>query len=85
MAEQRVVDRTALPEGIHGSLEIDGIPERDGGDDEIQTAGAIPLVLIGAIPNFAETMEEYGPGECVACLSFVQAAGDAAPQVLRVI
>ncbi len=78
VSEQGVVHRSPLPERIHGTLEIDRIPERDGGDHEIQTAGAIPLVLIGAIPNFAEAMKEYGPRERVTRLSFVQATGDAA-------
>jgi hypothetical protein len=49
-----------LPERIHGSFKIDRIPEGDGGDHEIQTADAIPLILIGTIPDFAEAMEEHG-------------------------
>ena len=79
MSEQGVVDRTPLPERIHGALQVDRIPERNGRDHEIQTAGAISLVLVGAIPDLAEAMEEHGPCERVARFSFVQAAGDAAP------
>ena len=79
MSEQGVIDRTPLPERIHGSLEIDRIPERDGRDREIQTAGAIPLILIRPVPDLAESMEEHGPGERVTRLSFVQAAGDPTP------
>jgi hypothetical protein len=54
VSEQRVVDGTTLPECFHGSFEVHRIPERDGGDHQIQTAGAIPLILIGAIPDLAQ-------------------------------
>jgi hypothetical protein len=37
------------------------------------------LVFIGAIPYFAEAVEEYAPFERVARLTFIQAACDAAP------
>ena len=52
VSEQRVVDRTPLPERIHGSFEVDGIPEHDRRrDHEIQTAGTISLIIIRAIPG----------------------------------
>ncbi len=54
-----IIDGTALPECIHGSFEVHRIPERDGGDHQIQTAGAIPLILIGTIPDLAQPMEEH--------------------------
>jgi hypothetical protein len=72
VSEQRVVDGTTLPESIHGSLEVHGIPERDGGDHEIQAAGAVALVFIGAIADLAEAMKEHGPRERIARFSLIE-------------
>ena len=80
MSEQRVVDGTTLPECIHGSFEVHRIPERDGGDHQIQTAGTISLILIGAIPDLAQPMEEHRTRERVPSLSIVQSARDTTPQ-----
>jgi hypothetical protein len=60
VSEQRVVDGTTLPECIHGSFEVHRTPERDCGDHEIQTAGAIALIFAGAIADLSKAMEEYG-------------------------
>jgi hypothetical protein len=80
VAEQRIIHGTALPKGIYGPLEVHRIPERDGGDHQIQTAGAISLILIGAIPNLAQPMEEHRTREGIPSLSLVQSASDTTPQ-----
>jgi hypothetical protein len=59
---------------------VDRIPERDGGDHQIQTAGAMPLILIGAIPDLAQPMKKHRTRTSVPSLSVVQSAGDTTPQ-----
>jgi hypothetical protein len=71
VSKQRVVDGTTFPECIHGSLEVHRVPERDGGDHEIQTAGSVALIFIGAIPDLTQPMEEHRPRERVPRLSLV--------------
>jgi hypothetical protein len=40
-----------------GAAEIDGVPEGDGGDREVETRGPVALIFEGAIPDPAVTME----------------------------
>ena len=56
-----------------GAAEIDGVPEDDGGDGEIEAGSAIALIFEGPIADFAETMEEHGARQGVARLAFVEA------------
>jgi len=44
-----------------GVFEIPGIPENDRGDKELQTRGAMLLVLIGAITNFTAPANKERP------------------------
>ena len=60
--------------------EIDGVPENDGGNGEVEAGGAIALVLEGPIADFAEAMEEHGPLESVVRLAFIEASIGAPPQ-----
>jgi len=46
-------DRPAGSERFHGSFEVARVPEHDRGDDEVQPAGAEPLVVEGAILDHA--------------------------------
>ena len=57
---------------------LDGIPEGDGSAQDVQAAGPVHLVLVGAVTHLPEAVEEDGPGECIPCLSLVEAAGNAA-------
>ena len=80
MSEQGLVDRSMLPQGLYCPLEVDRVPERNGGDHEIESAGPVPLILIRTVADFTESMKEYGPRQRVARLAFVQSAGDSATQ-----
>ena len=47
---------------------------------QIQAAGAIALILIGAIPDLAEPVEEHRTRQRVPRLSFVESASDPTPE-----
>jgi hypothetical protein len=59
---------------------IHGIPERDGGDHEVQAAGTVALVFIGAIADLTETVKEHRPRQRIACFSLIESAGNSAPE-----
>ncbi len=63
MLEQSGIEGLNLSERFCGAFEIDRVPERDGGGDEIEPAGSVTLVLEGAVPDFAEPIEEDGAGQ----------------------
>ena len=57
--QQRVGQNFALDAKLgDGAAEIDGVPEGDGGDREVETRGPIALVFEGAVPDLAVTMEK---------------------------
>ena len=61
--QQRVGQNFALDAKLgDGVAEIDGVPEGDGGDREVETRGPIALVFEGAVPDLAVTMEKQGTG-----------------------
>ena len=64
-----------------GEFEVARVPEDDGRDDEVETRGAIGLVLEGAVAQLAELAEEDGAGERVPGLALVQACLRAPAQV----
>ena len=66
-------DFAARAQLVDGAAEIDGVPENDGGDGEIEAGGAVALVFEGAVADFAEAMEEHGAREGVARLALVEA------------
>ena len=72
MAELVWNDFAAGAQLVDGAAEIDGVPEDDGGDGEIEAGGAVALVFEGPIADFAETVEEHGTGEGVACFALVE-------------
>src|SRR5215471_4972328 len=47
------------PQVIDRALQVHGIPQNDGGHDEIQATRTIALVFIGSVADFAETIEEH--------------------------
>ena len=70
MGEQRIRDHfAAAAQGINGTAEIDGVPERDGGGDESQPAHTVLLGLDRAIAQAAEAVEADGTGKCIVCLA----------------
>ena len=55
MGHQRYVDRhSPLEEAGDGAFEVDRVPEGDRRDQEIEPAGAMPLVLERAVAQLAE-------------------------------
>ena len=69
MGEKRVGQKFALSAKLgDGAAEIDGVPEGDGGDREVQTRGPIALIFEGAVPDLAVTMEKQGTGQRVSSL-----------------
>ena len=82
MLEQLVWhDRPAGSERVHGSFEVDRVPEHDRCDDEVQPAGAEPLVVEGAILDHTAAVEAHRAAQCVFGLALVQANSDAAAQL----
>ena len=57
---------------VHGALQVDGVPQDDGGDQQIEAARPIALVFVGAVPNFPESVEEHGPSQSVLLLTLVE-------------
>ena len=73
MGEQGVGHFDAAVTQVAGSaVEMDGIPQDDGGNDKTAAGGLVPLVLEGAVTQFPEPVEEDDAGECVAGLSLVK-------------
>ena len=47
-----------------GVVEVDGVPEDDGGDREVEAGGTVALVFEGAVPDLPVTMDKQGAGLC---------------------
>src|SRR5208282_6656318 len=63
-----------------GALQVDRVPEHDGGDHEVQPTGAMALVLVRAVAQFAQPVEEHRPCQGVSRLALIESNVDAAPQ-----
>ena len=61
-----------LPQGGDGAFQVYGVPKNDGGNDQIESAGAVALVLEAAVAQVALPIEEDGAGESVSGLAFVE-------------
>ena len=81
MGQQMVWHALDLAEHGDGPLQIAGVPQDDGGDDQVEAGGAMLLVLVGPITNLAQAMNEHGAGEAVAGLAFVQFLAGRAAQL----
>lgn len=64
----------------NGMAEIDGVPEDNGRDDEIEARSPVQLIFEGPVADFVQAMKEYRSGERVARLSFVEAGARPPPQ-----
>lgn len=62
-----------FPDGL---VYADGVPQRDGGADEVEATSPIHLVLVGAVAHLAEAVEEDRPREDVASLALVEPGGN---------
>src|SRR5437762_9363495 len=62
-----------LPQPIHPQLiEVPRVPQDDCGDEEVQARSAVLLVLVGAVADLAEAMDEDSPRQAVACFALVE-------------
>jgi hypothetical protein len=58
VGEQAVGHVLGLSKGHHGALEVSGVPQDDGGDEQVEPRGAVLLVFIGAVADFSEPVDE---------------------------
>ena len=73
MSKQGIADDLALRARlIDGAPKIDGIPEDDGCDGEIEARGPVSLIFKGPITDFTEAVEKHSPGESVFRLAFIE-------------
>ena len=49
-----------------GAVEVAGIPQNDCGDEEVQAGGSVLLILVGAVADFSEAMDENRTRQTVA-------------------
>ena len=80
MSQQMIGDVFDLAQGGDGALQISGVPEDDRGDDKIEAGGAVLLVFVGAVADFAEPMDEDRARQAVAGLALVEFLAGRAPQ-----
>ena len=80
VGEESVGQKFALSAKLgDGAAEIDGAPEGDGRDREVQTRGPVALIFDGAVPDLAVTMEKQGTGQRVSGPAFVEPSVGTAP------
>ena len=48
----------AVPELLDGSLDVYGVPEADGGAQDVEAADPVRLVLVGAVSHLTEAVKE---------------------------
>jgi hypothetical protein len=65
-------DLTLLAQGVESTIEIDGVPQRDGGGHQRQPASTILLDFYGAITQATESVETDGASESISGLALVQ-------------
>ncbi len=50
-----------LAQGGDGAFEVAGVPQDDRGDEQVEAGGAVLLVLVGAVTDLAEPVQELRP------------------------
>ena len=65
-------------------FEVHRVPEHDGGDDEIQSAGAQPLIIECAVVDHAAAVEAHGETQRILRFTLVQSDGDSASEIWAV-
>ncbi len=61
-----------LAECGYSPFQVHGVPERDGGDDQVESAGTVALVLEATVAQVPLAVEEDGAGESVSGFAFVE-------------
>ena len=80
MGQKMIGHILGLAQGGDGRLQISRVPEDDGGDKQVEAGGAVLLVLVGSVADFAEPMDEDRAGQAVAGLALVEFLAGRAPQ-----
>ena len=78
--EQGRIDGLGFPKQSDGAFQVERVPQRDGGDHQVKTAGAILLILERTVADLAQPIEKYSLGEGVPSFALIQASRDAAAQ-----
>ena len=68
-------------QGGDGAFQVDGVPEDDGSDDQIETARPIALVFEAAVAQVALPVEEDRAGKSVPGFAFIEANLDTSAQL----
>ena len=80
--QQCVVNDMAIAaQPVCRSLQVNRIPQHDGGCHQVEAAGPVALLLEAAVADFTQAVEEHGAGQRVARLAFVQPGMHAAAQL----
>lgn len=80
--QQPIVDSLAgTAQRMRRPLQVDCVPQHDGGRHQVEAAGPVALLLETAVADFAQTVEEYGAGQRVARFALVQPGMYAAAQL----
>ena len=81
MSQQAIRNILDLAKGDHGALEVSGVPKDDRGDEQVEAGCAMLLVLVGAVADFAEAMDEHRAGQAIAGFAFVEFLSGCAAQL----
>ena len=66
MGKKIIGDVLHLAQSGDHTVQIAGVPQDDGGDEEVEAGSAVLLVFVGAVANFAEPMKEDSARQPVA-------------------
>ena len=81
VGEQLIADDLAAgTQLVNGAPEIDGVPEDDGRNGQIEAGSPVSLIFESSVADFSETMKEHRPGERVARFALVEAGICPSPQ-----
>ena len=72
VGEEPVRNLLDLPQCGHGAIEIARVPQDDRGDQEVQARSSVLLVLVGAVADLAEAMDEDRARQAIARFPFVE-------------
>lgn len=75
MRQPRRIERPAsLTERVNGPVEVNGVPENNGSDDQVQAAGPIALRVKCAIAQFTQAVKAHGARQRVFQLALVESS-----------
>lgn len=81
MPQKRLVDIPAVfAQCLNRPLHINRIPKDNSADDEIESACTVALILVTAIAEFTEPVQEDGTSQRVLSLALIQTNLHAATQ-----